>query len=279
MRIQYASDLHIELWQKNTFDETLEPTAPYLVLCGDIATLDSPNLRSFLEYVSERWKYVFYIPGNSEIWSYSNSEEVSLNKLRELCSPYRNIKLLYKSSFLLKEDDEKMLVVGVSLWHKPRNNSMLHYHNKIYVKAIKAPVDEKIFALAHKSQLEYLTYVVKNSNYPLLICSYYAPFTWCYEEDWLQEPSSAVIDQEVEKLITYPIVSWITAHCHHPIEYTRRYFLTTGYDGVVLFVSNPRGKPKENPYYRTEAVLNVKPNMLEGFEKKDEEQIPYWAKR
>jgi len=62
MRIQYASDLHLELWPKTTFDETLEPTAPYLVFCGDIAQLNCPNLRAFLEYVSERWKYVFYIP-------------------------------------------------------------------------------------------------------------------------------------------------------------------------------------------------------------------------
>ena len=279
MRIQYASDLHLELWQKTTFDETLEPTVPYLVLCGDIANLNTPNLRSFLEYCSERWKYVFWIPGNSEVWLTSKNEEIALKKMRELCSPFRNIKILYKSCFLLKEDDEELLVVGVSLWHKPRNGTMLHYHNNIYVKIIPTPVDEEIFYNSHKENLKYLNYVIKNSEYPLLICSYYAPFTWCYEEDWIQEPSSAIIDQSLEEFITYPIVSWIIGHCHLPIQYTRRYFLTTGTDGSVLFVSNPRGNPKQNPYYRREAVLNLKPQLLEGFEVKKPEEIPYWAKR
>ena len=81
MRIQYASDLHLELYTKTTFDETIEPTAPYLVLCGDIAKLDNLNLRSFLEYISERWKLIFWIPGNEEIWNSSKSEEESLRKM------------------------------------------------------------------------------------------------------------------------------------------------------------------------------------------------------
>ena len=74
MRIQYASDLHLELWQKTTFDETLQVVAPYLVLCGDVAPLNCVNLRAFLEYCSERWKLIFWIPGNSEIWKTSKSE-------------------------------------------------------------------------------------------------------------------------------------------------------------------------------------------------------------
>ena len=108
MRIQYASDLHLELWRKKTFDETLEPSAPYLVLCGDVAKLDDPNLRAFLEYISERWKLIFWTPGNSEIWS-TSSEEVSLQKMRDLCSSYRNIKLLYMNSYLLEDEDEKLV--------------------------------------------------------------------------------------------------------------------------------------------------------------------------
>ena len=274
MRIQYASDLHLELWHKTTFDETLEPTAPYLVLCGDVAKLDTPNLQIFLEYVSERWKYIFWIPGNTEMWSNSKSEEKSLNKMRELCSPYRNIKILYKSSFLLKEDNQKILVVGVSLWHKPRDGIMLHHSNNIYIKPIPSPVD---FSELHKSQVEYLEYVIKNSELPLLICSYYAPFTWYYEEDWIQEPKSALIDRELEKLITYPILSWIVGHNHLPIEYTRRYFLTDGTEGSVLFVSNPRGKnePKQNIFYRKEAVLRLQPNLL--MPQAEEEKVPFWA--
>ena len=276
MRIQYASDLHLELYKKITFDETIEPVADYLVLCGDISKLDDMNLRAFLEYISEHWKLIFWIPGNSEIWKTYMDEKKALMKLKELCSSYRNIKILYMDTYLLEDNDEKLLIVGLPLWHKPRDGAMLHYERNIYIKPIPPPIDSETFKNLHKINVSFLEKVIKNSNYPLLICSYYAPFTWLYEEDWIQEPSSAVIDRELEKLIIYPIVSWITGHNHLPIEYSRRYYDTIGYQGSVLFVSNPRGKPNQNPYYRSEAVLRIQSNLI--MPEYEEEKLPFWVK-
>lgn len=278
MRIQYASDLHLELWDRTPFDETLKPSAPYLVLCGDTANLKAMNLQLFLEYCSENWVYVFWIPGNSELWNTSDSEDEGLRRMKLICSPYKNIKILYKDTFLLKEDSQELLIVGLSLWHKPRNNMMLHYHNKIYIKAINTPVDESIFKNAHKSQVQFLEHIIKTSKYPLLICSYYAPFTWLYEEDWVQEPKSALIDNELEKLVTFPVLSWIVGHNHYPIEYTRRYFTITSYQGSVLFVSNPRGKPSQHSLYRNEAVVQINPTVLDEFKPKPKEEVPIWVK-
>jgi len=276
MRIQYASDLHLELWRKKTFDETLEPKASYLVLCGDVAKLDDTNLRAFLEYCSERWKLVFWIPGNSEIWESSKTEKKSLEKMNILCNTYRNIKILYMSTYLLEEDSEKLLLVGLPLWHKPRDGMMLHYEKNIYIKPLPSPIDSEIFKEAHTRNVEFLEKIIRRSRYPLLICSYYPPFTWLYEEDWIQEVSSAIVDRDLEKLVTYPIISWIVGHNHLPIEYSRRYFLTDGSEGSVLFVSNPRGKKEQ--YYRREAVIRLQPNMLKGFEPQEPEEVPIWVK-
>jgi hypothetical protein len=276
MRIQYASDLHLEVWPKVTFDETLEPVAPYLVLCGDVAKLNAVNLRQFLEYCSERWKLIFWIPGNSEIWESSSSEKVSLDKIRQISSPYRNIKILYMNTYLLEEDNEKILLVGLPLWHKSRNNAMLHHSKNIYIKAISTPVDSLIFDDAHLRNVEFLKMMIKTSKYPIVVCSYYPPFTWLYEEDWIQELSSAVIDRELEMLVKYPIISWIVGHNHLPVEYSRRYFLTDGLEGSVLFISNPRGKKQQ--YYRREAVVKLQPNMLAGFEVEEKEEVPIWVK-
>ena len=273
MRFQYASDLHLELYKKITFDETLIPTAPYLVLCGDVAKLEDLNLRAFLEYVSEHWKLIFWIPGNSEIWQTYMDEAKAIKKLKELCSSYRNIKILYMDTYVLNDEDETMLIVGLPLWHKPRDGAMLHYERNIYMKPIATPIDSETFNIAHTRNVEFLEKVIKNSPYPLLICSYYAPFTWLYEEDWIQELSSAVIDRELEKLITYPIVAWICGHNHLPIEYTRRYYDSIGYQGTVLFVSNPRGKKEQ--YYRKEAVIKLQPNIL--IPRNEEEKQPFWA--
>ena len=71
MKIQYASDLHLEFpenWkymQKNP----LEPPAEILVLAGDImpiAFLD--KRREFIEFLSQNWRQVFWVPGNHEFY-------------------------------------------------------------------------------------------------------------------------------------------------------------------------------------------------------------------
>ena len=91
----------------------------------------------------------------------------------------------------------------------------------------------------------------------------------------------------MEKLITHPILAWIVGHNHLPIEYNRRYYLSTGYAGNVLFVSNPRGKPKKpnddtndnDILYRKDMVLRLTPNVLEDFQTVKEETIPDWVKK
>ena len=189
MRIQYASDIHLELWKKTTYDEIILPTADILILVGDLAPLNHPNLQLFLEYISEKWIQIFWIPGNLEIWyKYNKDIQSALYKMNLLTSPYRNIKVLYKNTYLLKslENNETLLLVGLSLWHKPRNDIMLHYNKNIYIKTIPSPTEEKIFMKEHMDQLKFLETVIKNTKYPLLIASYYAPFTWLYEEDWIQ---------------------------------------------------------------------------------------------
>lgn len=255
MRIQYASDLHIELWEKRTFEETLMPEADYLVLCGDICIPNHENFLKFLEYVSERWKIIFYIPGISEM-------KESYNSFIKICSTFKNIYVLCMKSFLIKEDDEELLVVGLPL--------MTRKHNEMF--------DENRL---------YLEKIIKTSPYPLLICSYFAPFTWMYDENIVKNPNETIAEPDLEKLITKPVVAWIVGHIHLPIEYTRRYFLSTGEEGSVLFVSNPRGKIIEhnskyypqNIYYRKEAVLKLNLKVLEEYPSDKSHETPLWHRR
>ena len=98
MRIQFASDLHLELRPKMTFRELLDPgVAPVLALLGDIAPLDSPQLRPFMEWCSERWDTVLWIPGVLELIGQNPSTasvpdlQTALAKMRALVEPFWNI--------------------------------------------------------------------------------------------------------------------------------------------------------------------------------------------
>ena len=70
MRIQYASDLHLEFAENYQYflDNPLQPTAPYLVLAGDIDIISTGEVTrpEFFQYLSEHWIEVFIVPGNHE---------------------------------------------------------------------------------------------------------------------------------------------------------------------------------------------------------------------
>ena len=67
--IQYASDLHLDNFPYITtddFERFLVPSAPILVLAGDIASAWHPIYSKFLAWVSRRWQHVILITGNHE---------------------------------------------------------------------------------------------------------------------------------------------------------------------------------------------------------------------
>lgn len=77
-KFQYMSDLHLEVGQQySTFD--FPPTAPYLILAGDIGRLiDYDKLLLFLTKQTSRFDAVFYVLGNHEFYGTSRSKGLEL---------------------------------------------------------------------------------------------------------------------------------------------------------------------------------------------------------
>ena len=75
MRIQYISDLHLEMYKENVspdlFTKLIRPEAPYLALCGDIGIPDFVNYENFLNWCSRRWTKVFLVAGNHEYYNWN----------------------------------------------------------------------------------------------------------------------------------------------------------------------------------------------------------------
>ncbi|MBQ3799691.1 MAG: metallophosphoesterase, partial [Treponema sp.] len=74
MRIQYASDLHLEFADNWRFLKAhpIEPVGDILVLAGDIGYLGDDNYVShpFWDIVADNFKEVFVVPGNHEFYKY-----------------------------------------------------------------------------------------------------------------------------------------------------------------------------------------------------------------
>jgi len=73
MKIQYASDLHLEFQENSKFlkENPLVPAGDILVLAGDIDYLyDNKYYREhpFWDYVSENFRETLIVPGNHEFY-------------------------------------------------------------------------------------------------------------------------------------------------------------------------------------------------------------------
>ena len=72
MKIQYASDLHLEFAENRNYIENggIEPVGDVLVLAGDVSYLGDRNMmkRRFFDWCVEHFRETFIVPGNHEFY-------------------------------------------------------------------------------------------------------------------------------------------------------------------------------------------------------------------
>lgn len=114
MRIQYASDLHLEFGENSKWlkDNPLIPSADVLVLAGDIGYLGDSNYKThpFWDQVSKDYKRVIVVPGNHELYKFFDINELHDGWTLEI---RQNVKVYYNSVISLDEDTD--LIVS-TLW-------------------------------------------------------------------------------------------------------------------------------------------------------------------
>ena len=249
MRIQFASDLHLEAWPKTTFDETLEPAAPVLALCGDVATLDNPNLQLFLEWCSERWKTILWIPGKSEQgWS---SE--SRAQMKALASPYKNITVFHHEAMM---SEDGFIVVGLLYGMYPQDeNRQWNDEKQRWEMPDESPIPLKAMRELWLAERKWLADFIRYKKNPVIVLSHFPPAPWLSQERFVARPEDTVRSPAEEKMLESSIVAWVCGNTHKTVEFTKVWTDAEGDEHRLLLVTNPRGRPLENLEYRREAVL------------------------
>lgn len=262
MRIQIASDLHLEARPKATYRELLEPgAAPILALLGDVAPLSHPNLRPFLEWCSENWDTVLWIPGWLEILSEPTLDAAVL-RMRALAEPFWNLTILNHEGMV---SSDGVYVFGLPFWKFPRDDAHIwHPEFYRYVEAEPSPLPEDTMRELYARDIRWLRNHVKAQKEPIVILSYCGPTTWIQEQGFVGDPDRSLVLPEIEELLRPPVVAWLCGHCHQSVQYQKEWSDATGAKGTVLIATNPKGMVLENVYYRKDGVIRIDPSLFFG---------------
>jgi hypothetical protein len=264
MRIQFASDLHLELRPKTTFRELLEPAvAPVLALLGDIAPLDNPNLRPFMEWCSEHWDTVLWVPGCLELGVQPRripKLDDAVNKMRDIVEPFWNITVLDHDGMI---SEDGIYIFGLPFWKFPRDSGHVwHPQRYTYIPAEPSPMDAKYMAMLYNADISWLKSKIHSTNDPILILSHYGPTTWLQEEGFVGDPDKSITFPDIELMLKRPVVGWLCGHTHQSVQQTKEWSDSTGSKGGIFLATNPKGKPFENLDFIRDAVVRIDPSLF-----------------
>jgi len=251
-----------------TFRELLEPgAAPILALLGDIAPLNHPNLKAFLEWCSEHWETVLWIPGCLELLGPGSGNEhrrvpdlaTPVGQMRAMAEPFWNIEILDHDGMV---SEDGVYIFGLPFWKFPRDDAPIWHPGKFaYVAAEKSPMDPDTMRAIYNRDIAWIQAKVAAQHEPVLILSHFGPTTWLQEQDFVGDPDRSVTMPDIELLLRKPVVGWVCGHTHQSVQITKEWNDATGSKGSIFMATNPKGLPFENMEFRRDAVVRVDPSL------------------
>ena len=217
MKIQYASDLHLDFLENTWFliNNPIIPKADILVLAGDIVSLDSVVDKAwFFDYLSENFKQTYWVPGNHEYYHYSDINryvgtfKVSVRKnvhlVNNITIKHEDINLIFSTlwtkirnenmHYIKQRMNDYRLIRDNGEILTPQKTNVLHEENIAFLKAeLSRLQDEKTVVVTH--------HVPTEINYPKQ-----------FKGDALMEGFVVELSEMIEEL--KPNV-WIYGHSHH----------------------------------------------------------------
>lgn len=262
LRIQIASDLHLEIWNKSVFQTMLHPVAPVLALAGDVGRPDKPEYRDFLQYCSKNWRNVFVVAGNHELYNSRHAgnwrhmpvtsvdtAEARLKKCAEIANEFPNVHFLNRH----REDVDGVAFLGCTLWtdlsHGGASEAgrMMNDYRLIAVPGAEGkrePLTPDITNAWHWEDRAWLDGEIsacEEVGRPTVVITHHLPTYDLIAAKYKGNPLNPAFASHAEELIRPPVRAWIAGHTHTSSHRTWHHE-----DGsVTLGAVNPRGCPGE----------------------------------
>lgn len=254
MRVQYASDLHLEFGENSKWlkEHPLIPSADILVLAGDIGYLGDDNYitHPFWNRVSEDFKQVIVVPGNHELYKFFD--------INELCNGWQleirhNVRVCYNSVIALNEETD---LIASTLWaHIPPSEEYLTERCVSDFKRIRNGefrLSAQRFNEEHEVCRNFIEKAVSKSNAErIVVATHHVPSFALMAEEFKNSSINGAFTVELAGMIAESRINcWIYGHSHRNIDKMI---------GSTRCVSNQLGYVFQNEHntFRRDAVTEI----------------------
>jgi len=219
-RIQYASDLHLELMPTlPDFSTLLKPAAPYLALAGDIGHL--PQWKSLLDWASPQWRRIFFVTGNHEYYNLVDGKRETIEERDAgytwLAGTYRNVHFLQPKSPSVFIPHENVAIVGSTLWSQvdPGTPLINDFHRIWWSPTEKlTPQSVNWMHAEHRWALELEIDKWANRGANICVMTHHMPSFRLVDPRYEGSPYNSCFASKCDDLIKYPVRTWIYGHTH-----------------------------------------------------------------
>lgn len=222
MKIQYASDLHLEFGANSQWikQNPLIPSADILVLAGDMGYLGDDNYKThpFWNWVSQNFKQTIVVPGNHELYKFFDINELHEGwslRIRD------NVKIYYNSVISLDEDTD--LIVS-TLWAKipPQDEFITErcVSDFARIKNGKYRLSAQRFNEEHETCRSFIQRAVNESKaHNLIVATHHVPSYKLMSDEFKGSSINGAFTVELEDFISSSRIKyWIYGHSHRNIN-------------------------------------------------------------
>lgn len=222
MRVQYASDLHLEFGENSRWlkEHPLIPSADILVLAGDIGYLGDDNYIShpFWNRVSEDFNQVIVVPGNHELYKFFDINELRNGWQLEI---RHNVRVCYNSVIALNEETD---LIASTLWaHISPSEEYLTERCVSDFKRIRNGefrLSAQRFNEEHEVCRNFIEKAVSESNAErIVVATHHVPSFALMAEEFKDSSINGAFTVELAGMIAESRINcWIYGHSHRNID-------------------------------------------------------------
>lgn len=223
MKVQLASDIHLEKNPSLTFRDVIHPQGDVLILAGDIGNPTDPTYYAFLKECSDAFAHTILIAGNHE---YRRAAPLTMHEvdllLNSMCKTFSNVYYLQHGS---NKCIENIQFIGATMWtpirkgmFKPEQETNLNatFSTQRMNKHTPWSIQQN-----NRTHVAHLTEIEKRINWGLqrgmknVVVTHHAPLlNGPFAKQDL--PTDFLYGTDLSVSLAAPaITAWVFGHTHH----------------------------------------------------------------